>query len=122
MFNLHLLFIVSSGTGAIDGGFCFDYCGAIDVVVQLRSPIGRSSQKQSQFSTSNESEVYYVIYSPLDVGKDFLQVCVGSQAQVPFLIHIGTEGRVNEGSSEVHDLVWTHVDESCAISDHVSEM
>ena len=63
-----------------------------------------------------------MIYSPLDVGKDFLQVCVGSQAQVPFLIHIGTEGRVNEGSSEVHDLVWTYVDESCAISAHVSEM
>lgn len=118
----YLLFIVSPGTGTVDGRLGLYDSGAIDVVVQSRPFVAGAGQEQPQLSPSNEGQVHDVIDRPFYMGKNLLQISVRGQTQVSTFIYIRAEWRVQKCSPQVHNLIWSHMDESCSISNHVQEV
>lgn len=75
----YLLFIVSPGTGTVDGRLGLYDSGAIDVVVQSRPFVCGAGQEQPQLSPSNEGQVHNVIDRPFYMGKNLLQISVRGQ-------------------------------------------
>lgn len=118
----YLLFIVSPGTGTVDGRLGLYDSGAIDVVVQSRPFVGGAGQEQPQLSPSNEGQVHDVIDRPFYMGKNLLQISVRGQTQVSTFIYIRAEWRVQKCSPQVHNLIWSHMDEPSSISNHVQEV